>query len=111
VDSGAYDLTRALHGATIAGGTPVQLVPDLPESDPLARAWATFKRQVGPLLAAGQRGRFAVVHGDEVAGVWDTLGEAARAGHERFGVAPFLVQEVQPFIRRLRWGYMRVCRD
>jgi hypothetical protein len=36
--------------------------------------------------------------------VCDSASEAMIAGRERFGQAPFLVQEIQPFVRRLRWG-------
>jgi hypothetical protein len=86
-----------------------QDVPDLPEGDALAAEWRAYKREVGRLLAEGQVGRFALVRGDAVVSLWDTRNDAIQAGSERFGHTPFLVQEIQPFLRPLRVGYRRLC--
>lgn len=47
-----------------------------------------------PALLAASAGKFVVIHGDQVAGVWDTQDDALRAGYERFGLEPFLVKEI-----------------
>jgi hypothetical protein len=67
---------------------------------------AAFRRELPWLLEQGERGRFALVFGDEVISVWDTRRDAVQAGGERFGLVPLLVQEIQPeerpgFIPRL----------
>jgi hypothetical protein len=88
-----------------------QDLPDLPEDDPLHCEWKAYKREVGRLLAEGQTGRFALVKGDAVVSVWDTRSDATQAGRERFGRDMFMVQEIQPVVRPLRFGYRRICRD
>lgn len=60
----------------------------------LAAELATFERELPRLLAEGEEGRWALVHGDTVASVWDTCPDAVQAGDERFGLVPFLVQQV-----------------
>jgi hypothetical protein len=61
----------------------------------LERELATFRKELPNLLAAeGNRGKYALVYGDKVEGVWDTVDEALAAGYTRFGVQPFLVQEI-----------------
>ena len=56
---------------------------------------ATFQRELPALLAdPANRGTFALVHGESVAGCFPTFDEALAAGYERFGLAPFLVKEV-----------------
>jgi hypothetical protein len=60
------------------------------------RETQAYLREKERLLAKGERGRFALVKGDEVIGVWDTARDAAQAGYEKFGVRePFMVKEVQ----------------
>jgi hypothetical protein len=82
----------------------VDVLPALPPGSPREEEWNTFRRELPRLLAEGHQGRFALLHRDAVAGVWDTLQEAIRAGYERFGLAPFLVQEVVVSQRPLRAG-------
>jgi hypothetical protein len=98
-----------------APASPPELPPiNLPEepADPaLAAEWHLFRQEVAGLLAEGQRGRFALVKAGHPLTVWDTLGDAARAGRLLFAAEPCLVQEIQPFLRRLRVGYNRLCRD
>jgi hypothetical protein len=60
----------------------------------LATEIATFQRELPRLLSAGEQRRWALVHGDEVAGIWDTFADAVEAGYDRFGLDPFLVQQV-----------------
>ncbi len=80
-----------------------------PEGDPLKTEWKAFQREIGRLLEAGLLGRFAVVQGDTVHGVWPSLSDALQAGRLRFKETQFLVQEIQPLVRPLRYGYSRLC--
>src|SRR5437899_47762 len=102
------ELVRAVHEAAVAGGTPVCGVPDIPDGQPLAEEWQTFRRELSRLIANGHKGRFALVKGGRVDSVWDTQRDALQAGQERFPGETFLVQEVQWFLRRLRRGYSLV---
>jgi hypothetical protein len=87
-----------------------QDLPDLPEGEPLAQEWKTFKREVVRLLAEGHVGRHALIKGEVVVSVWDTLRDACQAGHDRFGLEPFMVHEIQPVERPIRIGYYFRCR-
>ena len=61
----------------------------------LERELNTF-RQRKPELMANSLGRFAVVSGDRVLGVWDSYETALAAGYEVVGVDdPFLVRQVE----------------
>jgi len=58
----------------------------------LERELETYRREFPRLLR--DEGKFVLVHGDEVAGVYDTEDEAVEAGDDRFGLEPFLVKQV-----------------
>lgn len=61
----------------------------------LERELETFRRELPTLLQdAGKRGQYALVHGEQVHGVWPTVDEALEAGYQTFGLDPFLVKEV-----------------
>jgi hypothetical protein len=56
---------------------------------------ATFQRELSTLLEdPANRGQFALVRGDNVAGVYPTFEAALSAGYDRFGLDPFLVKEI-----------------
>jgi hypothetical protein len=51
-------------------------------------------------------GKFVLIHGDTLSGVFDTYDDAIKQGYERFGLKPFLVKQVRAieqvqFISRL----------
>ena len=54
----------------------------------------TYRRLKPELLANAHQGRFAVIYGDELAGVWDTFGDACGEGYRRYHQAPFMVKEI-----------------
>jgi hypothetical protein len=59
----------------------------------LERELETFRKELpGLLLVEGNRGKFALVHGDRVDSAWATVDEALAAGYDRFGLEPFLVK-------------------
>ncbi|HET6883283.1 MAG TPA: hypothetical protein VFI31_24145 [Pirellulales bacterium] len=62
-------------------------------SAPLEHERRTYEEKKGELLA-NSAGKYVVIHGDEVAGVWDTQDDALRAGYERFKLEPFLVKQI-----------------
>jgi hypothetical protein len=103
------ELVRAVHEAAVVGGKLVHEIPDPAEGEPFADEWKTFKREVYRLMCHGGRGRFALIKGDKVVSVWDTHNDAIQAGRERFGQEPFMVQEIQLYVKPLRSGYVRLC--
>jgi hypothetical protein len=105
------ELVRAMFESAIAGGTPIFDIPDIPDGQPLAKEWKAFCSELPRLIAAGHKGRFAVVKGDRVESIWDTQRDALQAGRQQFGQEAFLLQEIQWFVRSQRWGYRRPCPD
>ena len=76
---------------------------DLPEKlKPFAGELAAFLRALPRLLAEEEAGRYVVVSGGELLGVWDTHRDAMQYGTERCGEGRFLVQSISP-IERDRW--------
>jgi hypothetical protein len=62
-------------------------------TEPLATELATYERHKDKLVAADE-GRFVLIHGEEIAGVWDTYKDALEAGYKQFGLDPFLVKQI-----------------
>jgi hypothetical protein len=60
------------------------------------REIAAYLRELPRLLDEGQTWRHALIKGDEIVSIWDTDGDAIRAGSERFGLEPFYVKKIDP---------------
>ena len=77
-------------------------LPEAPPGSPLSLEWNTYRREAGRLLADGHAGRFVLIKGEEVLGVFDTADEAGQTGRTRFLLEPFLVRPVRdrdPWVR------------
>jgi hypothetical protein len=59
----------------------------------LEKELETYAREL-PNLLANER-KFVLIHGEEIAGFWDTYEDALQAGYQRFGLTPFLVKRVE----------------
>ena len=78
-----------------------ELPPAQPGS-PLAVEWETYRREIGRLLAEGQKGKFVLIKGDEIIGIFDTWDEARRVGLEKYLLQPHMVHPIladEPVIR------------
>jgi hypothetical protein len=53
----------------------------------------TYEREK-PRLLAESEGKYAVIHGAEVAGVWDTYADALAAAYEKYGLDAFMVKQI-----------------
>jgi hypothetical protein len=51
-----------------------------------------------PQLLAEHQGKFALIYGGEIAGVFDTDINALQAGYEKFGPVPLFIQQILPQI-------------
>ena len=58
----------------------------------LEREMETYRRELPKLRE--HAGKFVLIHGDEVAGIWDTFADAVQVGDDRFGLEPFMVHEI-----------------
>ena len=60
---------------------------------PLDAEQRTYAERLPELFA--QAGKFVVIGGDEVVGVFDTYDDAMKVGYDRFGLEPFLVKQIE----------------
>jgi hypothetical protein len=61
--------------------------------DALKTELETYKNQLSQQLA-GSEGKFVLISGSDVLGVYDTYQDALAAGYEKLGLKPFLVKKV-----------------
>ena len=59
----------------------------------LEKELETYQRKRPQLLV--DEGKFVLIHGDEVSGVWDTYEDALKVGYEKYGLKPFLVKRIE----------------
>jgi hypothetical protein len=77
----------------------------------LEKEFATFQQELPKLLAEpGNEGHFALIHGDEVAGVYPSFDAALSVGYDRYGLDPFLVQEVTDRVQPQYFSRNLKCR-
>jgi hypothetical protein len=80
----------------------------------LEKELETFQRELPNLLA--DEGKFAVVFGDQILGIYTSYEDALTIGYEKCGLKPFLVKEIRAieqvryFIREVRFLYGRSLR-
>lgn len=55
----------------------------------------TYRENLERLLAEQQEGKYVVIHGTEIAGVWDTYDDALGAAYAKYGLERFLVKKVE----------------
>src|SRR5262249_31702402 len=70
-----------------------QLPPMTP--GPIAQEWDTYRREVGRLLSEGNEGRFVLIKGDQIVGLFDTYEEASAVGSRRFLLQAHFIQQVR----------------
>jgi hypothetical protein len=61
----------------------------------LAEEMATCRAHL-PRLVTEDRGRFVLVKGADIAGIFIDRSEAIQEGYRRFGIVPFLVRQITP---------------
>lgn len=61
---------------------------------PLESEIDTYNAHLPTLIKS--HGKFALVKGAEIVGVFDTYADAMRLGYEKFGIEPFLVKRIMP---------------
>lgn len=65
------------------------------QEPPLRQELETFDAHRAELLGRAA-GKFALVHEDQVIGIFDTEADAIRDGYRQFGNVPFLVKKIEP---------------
>lgn len=59
---------------------------------PLQKELEAFERLKSQLLE--QEGKYAVIHGDELIGVFSSYEDALKAGYQKVNLLPFLVKKI-----------------
>jgi hypothetical protein len=54
----------------------------------------TYNAKLPELL--GSIGKFVLIRGDQVEGIYDTYADALKIGYERFKLEPFFVKQIAP---------------
>lgn len=69
------------------------------------REWNAYLKELPRLLAEGRAGQFVLILDEEVIDFFPTFAEAVTTGRQRFGMRPFLVQQVRERepVLRLKW--------
>jgi hypothetical protein len=77
-------------------------LPEPQKDSPLFQEWNFYRREVGRLLAEGQEGRWLLIKGEDVLGIWDTREEAEAIALQKFLMQPCLIHQVrcrEPIVR------------
>ncbi len=59
----------------------------------LEKEQETYKRRLAELTS--DEGKFVLIHGDDIFGVYGTYEDALAAGYQQFNLEPFLVKQIQ----------------
>src|SRR4051794_34410501 len=88
-----------------------EALPAMAPGSPIEVEWNFYCREVLRLLAEGHEGRWVLIKGEEIIGIFVDRTAAVEAGYARFGVVPLLVQQVVRQHRIIRagdwWGCQR----
>ncbi|MBY0457459.1 MAG: hypothetical protein K2V38_09000 [Gemmataceae bacterium] len=90
---------------------------ELPAAEPDSRGateWNFYRRVVGQLLADGHEGRWVLITGEAVVGVWDTEDEPRRVAAERYPLQDVLVHRLlarEPVLRTPTFFYRPRCHN
>jgi hypothetical protein len=64
-------------------------------NDPIGVEWDTYRREVGRLIAEGHEGKFVLIKGNAILGIYDTKDEADDEGRRRYLLQPRLVHQIR----------------
>ncbi len=80
-----------------------ELPPGRP-GEALTVEWDFYRREAGRLLAEGHEGRWVLIKGEEIIGIFDTCDAARDEAYRRFLIPrqPYLMHQIQTRERVLR---------
>ena len=76
--------------------SPTVHFADLPAASPdsqFGQEWNFYRREVGSLLANGHEGRFVLIKGEKILGIWDTQEEAEAVAFHHL-LEPHLIHQI-----------------
>jgi hypothetical protein len=77
-------------------------LPEDTSGDPLATESNFYRREIGRLLAEGHEGRWLLIKGEKIIGIWDTREEAFAAADKQFFLQTVFVKQIlewEPLLR------------
>jgi hypothetical protein len=89
---------------------PLWLSNHPPPSEALVRSVTALEREMAtyraklPELLEKHPGRYVLIHGDDVIGVWDTKEQALNEGLERWLFEPYLVKQIVAYDKPIFMG-------
>jgi hypothetical protein len=81
-------------------------LPDSPPGLALNEEWDVYRREVGRLLAEGHEGRWVLIKGPDVIGLYDTYDESHNEAIRRYWLEASLTKQIltnEP-LYRVRWS-------
>jgi hypothetical protein len=81
---------------------PWNEIPEDTSGGPLATEWNFYRREVGRLLAEGHEGKWLLIKGEAIIGIWDRREDAFATASERYLFQPCLVRQIlaaEPLLR------------
>jgi hypothetical protein len=60
-----------------------------------AAEWNYYRRELGRLLAEGHEGKWILIKGEQIVGIWNSQAEADQVRLQRFLMQDVLVQQVR----------------
>ena len=81
-----------------------QMPAPQPDS-PVYQEVLTFRRELPRLLAEGNEGKWALIKGNEIIGVYDSFDDADRVGLKQFLSERYILQPVREWQPLLRMRY------
>jgi hypothetical protein len=83
-------------------------LPAAPLDEPQGVEWEFYRREVGRLLAEGHEGRWVLIKGEEIIGIYESRDAAMEEAHKRYPHPrpPILVHQIQTRERLYRVSWM-----
>ncbi len=74
-------------------------LPAYEPNTPLCAEWNVYRHEAGHLIAEGYQGKWILIKGEEIIGIWETEAEALDEGYRRYLLQPFLVHQIMTWER------------
>src|SRR5436190_3972401 len=69
-------------------------LPENTSGGPLSTEWNYYRQIIGRLLAEGHEGKWVLIQGNELIGIWETEAECDRERLKRFLMQPVFMKQV-----------------
>ena len=85
-------------------------IVEVDERSPICREWNFYRREVGHLLAEGYEGKWVMIQGEEIVGLWETSDHAAAYLRTRLPNTKVFVKQIRTWetLDELKWHHTYV---